>query len=135
MFFEGFHRFAALEILAQCLGETVFFRFIDDRQRLRGAWGRVFSVARRPRVVGAHLWSGSVRGWGGGCPSGPAQGESRAVRPVGAGTIRPQVLARNGKPEVRRTLPISLTFDHRVVTGIEAARFLKAMIASLESPT
>jgi 2-oxoisovalerate dehydrogenase E2 component (dihydrolipoyl transacylase) len=54
---------------------------------------------------------------------------------VGAGTIRPQVLARNGKAEVRRTLPISLTFDHRVVTGIEAARFLKAMIASLESPT
>jgi pyruvate dehydrogenase E2 component (dihydrolipoamide acetyltransferase) len=54
---------------------------------------------------------------------------------VGAGTIRPQILARNGKPEVRRTLPLSLTFDHRVVTGIEAARFLRAMLASLESPT
>ncbi|HYK78803.1 MAG TPA: dihydrolipoamide acetyltransferase family protein [Micropepsaceae bacterium] len=54
---------------------------------------------------------------------------------VGAGTIRPQVLARNGKAQVRRTLPLSLTFDHRVVTGIEATRFLKAMLASLESPT
>jgi pyruvate dehydrogenase E2 component (dihydrolipoamide acetyltransferase) len=54
---------------------------------------------------------------------------------VGAGTIRPHILARNGRPEVRRTLPLSLTFDHRVVTGIEAARFLKAMLASLESPT
>ena len=28
---------------------------------------------------------------------------------------------------VRRHLPLSLTFDHRVVSGGEAARFLKAM--------
>ena len=34
--------------------------------------------------------------------------------------------------ENHRTLPISLTFDHRVVTGGEAARFLKAFIADLE---
>ena len=51
---------------------------------------------------------------------------------VGAGTIKPRVVAREGKPAVRRTLPLSLTFDHRVVTGIEAANFLKAMVASLE---
>src|SRR5438270_6798949 len=51
---------------------------------------------------------------------------------VGAGTIRPQVVARDGAPAVRRTLPLSLTFDHRVVTGIEAANFLKAMVTSLE---
>ena len=51
---------------------------------------------------------------------------------VGAGVIRPRVLARDGKPAVRRTLPLSLTFDHRVVTGIEAANFLKAMVAALE---
>jgi pyruvate dehydrogenase E2 component (dihydrolipoamide acetyltransferase) len=36
---------------------------------------------------------------------------------------------------VRRTLPVSLTFDHRVVTGIEAANFLKAVIKALESPS
>ncbi len=54
---------------------------------------------------------------------------------VGAGTIRPQVVAKDGVPTVRRTLPLSLTFDHRVVTGIEAANFLKAMVASLESTT
>jgi 2-oxoisovalerate dehydrogenase E2 component (dihydrolipoyl transacylase) len=51
---------------------------------------------------------------------------------VGAGTIRPQVLAINGAPVIRRVLPLSLTFDHRVVTGIEAANFLRAMIAALE---
>ena len=47
---------------------------------------------------------------------------------VGAGTIRPRIVAHNGAPAVRRTLPLSLTFDHRVATGAEAARFLKAMI-------
>ena len=51
---------------------------------------------------------------------------------VGAGTIKPQVLAKDGVPAVRRVLPLSLTFDHRVVTGIEAANFLKAMVTALE---
>ncbi len=51
---------------------------------------------------------------------------------VGAGTIKPQVLAKNGAAVIRRTLPLSLTFDHRAVTGIEAANFLKAMVAALE---
>jgi 2-oxoisovalerate dehydrogenase E2 component (dihydrolipoyl transacylase) len=51
---------------------------------------------------------------------------------VGAGTIKPRVVARDDKPAVRRTLPLSLTFDHRVVTGIEAANFLKAMVTNLE---
>lgn len=51
---------------------------------------------------------------------------------VGAGTIRSQVLAKGGVPVIRRVLPLSLTFDHRVVTGIEAANFLKAMLTALE---
>jgi 2-oxoisovalerate dehydrogenase E2 component (dihydrolipoyl transacylase) len=54
---------------------------------------------------------------------------------VGAGTIRPRIVAHNGAPAVRRTLPLSLTFDHRVATGAEAARFLKAMIDDLEGRT
>jgi pyruvate dehydrogenase E2 component (dihydrolipoamide acetyltransferase) len=31
-------------------------------------------------------------------------------------------------------MPLSLTFDHRVVTGGEAVRFLGALIADLEQP-
>lgn len=38
----------------------------------------------------------------------------------------------NSTLENHRTVPISLTFDHRVVTGGEAARFLKSFIADLE---
>jgi pyruvate dehydrogenase E2 component (dihydrolipoamide acetyltransferase) len=53
---------------------------------------------------------------------------------IGAGRIGERVVARDGKAEVRRVLPLSLTFDHRVVTGGEAARFLVALKSDLERP-
>lgn len=52
---------------------------------------------------------------------------------LGAGRIGDQVLAVGSKPAIRPVLPLSLTFDHRVVTGAEAARFLRAVIDNLES--
>lgn len=51
---------------------------------------------------------------------------------LGAGRIDQRVVARKGEAAVRRVLPLSLTFDHRVVTGGEAARFLAALKADLE---
>jgi pyruvate dehydrogenase E2 component (dihydrolipoamide acetyltransferase) len=51
---------------------------------------------------------------------------------VGAGRAAPRVIARQGQIAVRRLLPLSLTFDHRVVTGGEAARFLVALKSDLE---
>ena len=51
---------------------------------------------------------------------------------LGAGRIHEQVVAAAGVPAVHRILPLSLTFDHRVVTGGEAARFLAATIADLQ---
>jgi pyruvate dehydrogenase E2 component (dihydrolipoamide acetyltransferase) len=51
---------------------------------------------------------------------------------VGAGRIAPRVVAHQGQPAVRRVLPLSLTFDHRVVTGGEAARFMVALKSDLE---
>lgn len=53
---------------------------------------------------------------------------------LGAGRIAPSVVASDGTAVVRRTLPLSLTFDHRAVTGGEAARFLAAVIADLGTP-
>jgi pyruvate dehydrogenase E2 component (dihydrolipoamide acetyltransferase) len=52
---------------------------------------------------------------------------------IGAGRSRDAVLAVKGKPKVRRIMPISLSFDHRALTGGEAARFLRALIEDLES--
>jgi 2-oxoisovalerate dehydrogenase E2 component (dihydrolipoyl transacylase) len=53
---------------------------------------------------------------------------------IGSGTVKPRPWVHDGKAVVRHTLPLSLTFDHRVATGMEAASFLKAMIADLERP-
>ena len=53
---------------------------------------------------------------------------------LSTGRIVPRVVAKDGQPVVHRTVPLSLTVDHRVVTGGEAARFLAAVIADLERP-
>jgi pyruvate dehydrogenase E2 component (dihydrolipoamide acetyltransferase) len=51
---------------------------------------------------------------------------------LGAGRAYDAVVAADGRPAVHRVLPLSLSFDHRVVTGGEAARFLMAVKADLE---
>jgi len=44
------------------------------------------------------------------------------------------VLNKNNKVENRKILPLSLTFDHRVLDGAEAARFLSTVQEYLENP-
>ncbi|HZA65396.1 MAG TPA: dihydrolipoamide acetyltransferase family protein [Geminicoccaceae bacterium] len=51
---------------------------------------------------------------------------------LSTGRAVPRIVAIDGRPAVHRIMPLSLTFDHRVVTGGEAARFLMAVIADLE---
>ena len=53
---------------------------------------------------------------------------------LGAGRIAEWPVVVDGKLAAHRILPLSLTFDHRAVTGGEAARFLKAAIEDLEKP-
>ncbi len=55
-----------------------------------------------------------------------------AVGILGCGRIRECVRVHEGKIAIRRIMPLSLSFDHRVVTGGEASRFLAAMMAHLE---
>ena len=51
---------------------------------------------------------------------------------VGAGRIFQQPVPRGTSFTFTHVLPLSLTFDHRVATGGEAGRFLKAMIDDLQ---
>jgi len=51
---------------------------------------------------------------------------------IGAGRVSSHVVAHDGQAAIRRILPLSLTFDHRVVTGGEAARFLMALKTDLQ---
>lgn len=57
-----------------------------------------------------------------------------AVAILGTGRARDDVLAVEGAVAIHPRMPLSLTFDHRVVTGGEAVRFLGAVIADLERP-
>jgi len=54
---------------------------------------------------------------------------------LGVGRIRDRVvLDEKGTPAVRKILPLSLTFDHRVLDGAEAARFMNDLKKRLEDP-
>ncbi len=53
---------------------------------------------------------------------------------LGVGKIKDTPVVRDGKIEVRKILYLALSFDHRVVDGGEAARFLNTVIARLEDP-
>ncbi|TXH04187.1 MAG: 2-oxo acid dehydrogenase subunit E2 [Nevskiaceae bacterium] len=53
---------------------------------------------------------------------------------VAAGATRDAVVPVDGKIVISKVLPLSITFDHRAVTGGEATRFLAAMIADLQKP-
>jgi 2-oxoisovalerate dehydrogenase E2 component (dihydrolipoyl transacylase) len=55
-----------------------------------------------------------------------------AVAILGAGKLSHDVVAVMGGIEAHLRMPLSLTFDHRCITGGEAARFLAALIRDLE---
>ncbi len=51
---------------------------------------------------------------------------------LGVGRVVEKPVARNGKIEIRKILPISLTYDHRIVDGAQAARFALELVDRLE---
>ncbi|MGO9425899.1 MAG: dihydrolipoamide acetyltransferase family protein [Steroidobacteraceae bacterium] len=57
-----------------------------------------------------------------------------AVAILGAGKVRQDAVVVEGAVVAHRRMPLSLSFDHRCITGGEACRFLAAVIGDLESP-
>ena len=57
-----------------------------------------------------------------------------AVAILGAGKVREDAVVVAGMVHAHRRLPLSLSFDHRCITGGEACRFLGAVITDLEKP-
>lgn len=53
---------------------------------------------------------------------------------LGTGRIMDKPWVREGKIVIRKVLPLSLTFDHRVNDGAGAAKFLSRLISYLEDP-
>ena len=50
------------------------------------------------------------------------------------GRSREQPVVRSGQVVIRRMLPLTLTFDHRVIDGADAARFVTALVGRLSDP-
>lgn len=54
---------------------------------------------------------------------------------LGLGTIRREpVVTDDGRVEVRQLMTLSLTFDHRVIDGAPAARFLQSLVTAIANP-
>ena len=53
---------------------------------------------------------------------------------LGLGKIEDRPVVRNGQIAIRKIMPLSLAFDHRVIDGVEAGRFLGVVIQHLEDP-
>lgn len=53
---------------------------------------------------------------------------------LGTGRIEPKPVVRDGAIVIRSILPISLTWDHRIVNGIPVGQFLETLTDLLEHP-
>jgi pyruvate dehydrogenase E2 component (dihydrolipoamide acetyltransferase) len=53
---------------------------------------------------------------------------------LGIGRIQDRPVVDHGQIAIHKIMPLSLVFDHRVVDGVEAARFLNVIIDHLENP-
>jgi pyruvate dehydrogenase E2 component (dihydrolipoamide acetyltransferase) len=56
------------------------------------------------------------------------------VAVLGMGRVRDVPVVRKGEVVVRQMLPMSLTFDHQLIDGAEATRFLNLVIGYVEDP-
>jgi pyruvate dehydrogenase E2 component (dihydrolipoamide acetyltransferase) len=50
------------------------------------------------------------------------------------GRVQEKPVVREGEIVVRKMLPLTLSFDHRVADGADAARFVSEMVRELSDP-
>lgn len=53
---------------------------------------------------------------------------------LGTGKISEKPWVKDGQIVIRKILPLSLTFDHRVTDGVDSAKFLTKIMRYLEDP-
>ena len=53
---------------------------------------------------------------------------------LGMGKVQEKPVVRNGEIVIRKILPLSLAFDHRVADGADAARFVSTLMEQLSDP-
>lgn len=53
---------------------------------------------------------------------------------LGMGRVQEKPVVRNGEIVIRKVLPLTLAFDHRVADGADAARFVSELVRQLSDP-
>jgi len=53
---------------------------------------------------------------------------------LGMGRVQEKPVVREGQIVIRKMLPLTLSFDHRVADGADAARFVSEMVRELSDP-
>jgi len=53
---------------------------------------------------------------------------------LGVNAINDEVVIENDKPTVKKTMKLSFSFDHRIIDGAEAAKFLNELKSIIENP-
>jgi pyruvate dehydrogenase E2 component (dihydrolipoamide acetyltransferase) len=109
-------------------------KLISDPQQLRSQLNALKQQVRDRSIPAEHLKGATITLSNFGTFAGryatpiivPPQ-----VAIIGCGKKFQGVVAKDGQPAVRPILPISLTTDHRAVTGGEATRFLGALLQDL----
>ena len=54
---------------------------------------------------------------------------------LGMGMAQDKPVARDGQVVIRKMLPLTLAFDHRIIDGADAARFVTAVVRQLSDPS
>uniref|UniRef100_UPI00292D6CBB dihydrolipoamide acetyltransferase family protein n=1 Tax=uncultured Propionibacterium sp. TaxID=218066 RepID=UPI00292D6CBB len=112
-----------------------------DLKDMAGELGRLVELAKSDRLQPTDYSGGtfSITNLGGlGLDAGTPiiSGRESAILAIGSIRRRPWVVERNGEEliEPRWTAAMSLSFDHRLIDGVEAARFLADLAALITDP-
>jgi pyruvate dehydrogenase E2 component (dihydrolipoamide acetyltransferase) len=111
-----------------------------DRQSIVAISGAVENLAQRARdgtIEVSELQGGTFTitnvGPIGGTALIPAVNYPE-VAILGMGRVQEKPLVREGQIVIRKVLPLTLSFDHRVADGADAARFVTEMVRELSDP-
>jgi pyruvate/2-oxoglutarate dehydrogenase complex dihydrolipoamide acyltransferase (E2) component len=69
------------------------------------------------------------------CAFAPLVAYSRVPMVLTAGAVQDQVVVEDGQPVVRPVLRLGVTFDHRLIDGVHAAKLSKLLTAIFRDPS
>ena len=113
---ENFTRYVAKDDLSKEL-EQLAQKARDRKVSGDELKGGTFTISNQGAIGGAHFT--------------PIVNKPEvAILGLGRGTMKP--VARDGKVEIRMLTPLGLSYDHRVIDGGTAARFIVDLVAALQ---